>query len=337
MAYPIWKDRTVELLQGDSVRYRVTTGGNVIFTGKAYRRPGETSIRTRLNDIAADYLSSELPALSNAAFSALSFPLAFDVDILSGGSWVNVDTESFYLDWSYDETFDPSDGLAAPIDGILAPSQWFFYTTMTQAATLPVVITNADGTTITYYAPVTVTPDFNADFNTDFARSLRSAGAGSVTIRLSDYPDAATIEVEGHVYRVQDECRQYVLYYRNAYGGWDSLVVRGTTQRSDTVTRYTRGMVYDNTQQYARGEQDYAVEMVPTFTFHTQPLTDDEASRMHHLLNSPDVYVHDLAADIIRPLVLTNGETPYKTFVSEGRTFFTYEIAARLAQYRERR
>lgn len=337
MAEPIWRDYDVQLGTADSVKYRVQVDGNTIYAGRAYKRPGQTYALLRLNNIAADYIQGELPDLDGGTFSGLTFPLEFAVEKYSGGTWVSVEDVEFYMDWSYDASFDPTGGLTAPIDGEIAPGQWFFYTTMSSGPTVTVTIVNTDGTTINIYAPISVVPDFNADFNNDFARNLRSAGAGTVTIDMSLYPDAEEIQVEGHRYRVAPPCNKYVLYYRNAFGGWDSLIVKGVSSREDELSRYTRGLVYNNSITYARGEETYAVEVSPTFRFHTQILTDDEASRMHHLLNSPDVYVHDLDSGNIWPLVLTNSATPWKTFVSEGRTMYVYEITARLGRYRVRR
>lgn len=336
MAEPIWKDYAVNLGTASSIKYRVLVGADIIYTGRAYARPGETDPVVRLNDIAADFLTGTLPSLSGANFSALGFPVQFDVETEVGGTWTPLTSEEFYLNYSYDDTFDPTGGLADPVSWEVAPGQWLFYSTMT-AGTLTATIYNSDGTTVNVYVPTTVVPDFSPDFNNDFARSLRSAGAGTVTLDLSQFPDAVSVSIEGHVWTITETCSRYVLYYRNAFGGWDSLIVKGTSRTDDALTRHTRAIEYDNTITDARGEADYAIEVAPQYTFRTGILSDDESSRMHHLLNSPDVYLHDLDAGEIRPLVLTGTTTPHKTFVGEGRTMFTYEITARLAQYRERR
>ena len=53
---------------------------------------------------------------------------------------------------------------------------------------------------------------------------------------------------------------------------------------------------------------------------------------MHHLLNSPLVYLHDVSTGLIRPIVLTGNVTEYKQ-----QALNVYAIEAELAQDRIRR
>ena len=80
---PIWKDHFVTLGGGDVIPFRIRVqdqSGNIIYNGKSHIKPGETNNSIRINDICADYLTNALPALSQAEFSALSFPLNFVVE-----------------------------------------------------------------------------------------------------------------------------------------------------------------------------------------------------------------------------------------------------------------
>ena len=58
MAVPLWKDYVVNLGTGDSIQYRILLHDveYVIYTGKAYKKPGETNITVKVNDICADYI-----------------------------------------------------------------------------------------------------------------------------------------------------------------------------------------------------------------------------------------------------------------------------------------
>jgi hypothetical protein len=58
---------------------------------------------------------------------------------------------------------------------------------------------------------------------------------------------------------------------------------------------------------------------------------------MHHLLNSTDVYLHDLERGIILPVVLDASSTPYKTYKGEGGKLVNYSIEVSIAQTRMRR
>ena len=102
-AVPIWKDQFVLLGTGSSILYRITLSdtGEVIYSGKAYKRPGETYITIRVNDICADYLVNVLPYLSQAEFTRITLPVTFLVQSSSNGStWTTGATIQFLKDWS---------------------------------------------------------------------------------------------------------------------------------------------------------------------------------------------------------------------------------------------
>ena len=65
-AIPIWKDRVIDL-GAASVEFRITSGGNTIYSGKSIARPGEANAKVRINDICADFLSNALPKIGRAS------------------------------------------------------------------------------------------------------------------------------------------------------------------------------------------------------------------------------------------------------------------------------
>lgn len=340
MALPIWQDYTVTLDTGvDSASYliRETATGSTIFSGKAYTRPGATDPVARINDICADWLHNTLPveaaALSPADFTALSLPVTFEVEV--GGAVV--DTVAFYDDWSYDPGFDyTTQGLSAPINGRIDCRQWIPCTVL-EAPEVSALITFTDGTTTTVLIPLEVQADFNIDYNEDFAVAVHLSGSGTAVFDLSQWMDVASVQLNGlTTYRVVTCCGEYALLYRNAYGGWDTFLIEGNTLEADALTRHTTAIDYDNASGRERGVRNYVNELRKGWTFHTGFLTDDQAGRMHHLLNSPDVYLQDLAGGTIVPVVLTNTETQYKRFAN-GRRMAEYTITAELAQERVRR
>ena len=121
MAVPIWKDKFVNLGTGDSYLFRIilTDTSDVIYSGKAHKRPGETNNQIRINDICADYLVNVLPTISQAEFSEITIPVSFKVQTSSDGStWTDKETIQFLNDWSYDYDYDPATmGMSFPING----------------------------------------------------------------------------------------------------------------------------------------------------------------------------------------------------------------------------
>ena len=149
--------------------------------------------------------------------------------------------------------------------------------------------------------------------------------------------EAIKVQDTGAMYSFADTCARYALYYVNAYGGWDTLVMDGIDEERDGLTRHEASRVYDNTDMQNRGTVNYVNEIQKSWTLRTGYLTDEQAGRMHHLLNSVQVYLYEMESGSFLPVVLTGTSTEYKTYRNQGRKLVSYEIQVRLAQDRIRR
>lgn len=332
MANSIWKDYYVNLGTAESIIYRIKVGDNTIYTGNSHLRPGQTENIIRINDICADYLSQA---------TADTYPVTFTIDLLlqtaqdAPADWEYFTEVQFINDWSYDESYNPeTQGMSFPIINRIHKSQWFIYTSY-DATSLTATITRLNGSSIEYTLPVKVSSFLPQD--TDFTRDVMSAGKGTAVTEQWVGGNIDQITINGKTWKMVDGCYKYALYYLNAYGGWDTLLIEGSTQVTDNLTRHTRDAVYDNTEIQNRGTYNYLNEISKTFTLHTSWLSDDEASRMHHLLNSPNVYLLDMETNEMMPVVLTNTTTEYKTYKGNGGKLVNYTIEATLAQERIRR
>lgn len=330
MAEPIWKDYYVTLTTktdptspGYDFYIALQTPFTIIFEGMAYPAPGETYPRIRINDICADYL----------AHNFLQAPATpYEATFIVGRAATSIEAVTFFNDWSYDPYYNrATDGLAFPIIHTFAPGQLLPFSAL--GDTLTAVITMEDGTTVTRVLTREGGNDFNEDFNEDFAIGLIEYGDAFV-LPLDDYPLAVSVQIGGKVFRRTGRCCRYVLYYVNAHGGWDALPVEGRSIRNDALTRHTLERTYDNNDYATRGGATIVNEIRPKWEFWTGWLNADQSGRMHHLLNSPSVYIHDLEEDIVRPLLLTASTTEYKD--TPGR-LYAYKIEAQLAQDRIRR
>lgn len=334
---PIWKDRTVQLSASASATdYEIRIGsaaGTLIYSGRAYRRPGEAGTRARINDVCADWLSHTFPG---PGFSSSALAETF-VTVVEG---IAVDTVTFVNDWSYeDRTLDRSIPLSAPVLPELDPLQDLIFSVLPGAGEVPVLLTFLYGTTQTIYIQTAVTADFNNDFNDDFAKSNIASRPGTVLLDLSRFTGLASVSFGGLTMRVRAQnCpAEYIVAYVNAYGGWDTLLLDGTVTRRDDLTRHTALNDYDNADPTARGLRYYAIEVAPAWTLRTGLLTDEQSARMHHLLNSPCVYLYSADDGIWRPVILTDQVTEYKTRKGNGRAPVQYTFNAQLAQERFRR
>ena len=112
--------------------------------------------------------------------------------------------------------------------------------------------------------------------------------------------------------------------------------MEGNSLVSDTLNRYTREMVYDNRDIQNRGIDNYVNEVTKGFTFHTGWLLGDQGKMMHHLINSTDVYLYDIANEQMIPVTIPMTSCEYRTKKNQGR-LVDYTIQVQIAQNRIRR
>ena len=316
-AIPIWKDKVIDL-GAASVEFRITSGGNTIYSGKSIARPGEANAKVRINDICADFLSNALPTITDRTFTSFSLP-SFVVQKKSGGSWSTIDTIDFYNDWSYDYGFSGV-LISDPINGKVTADMFILYSKLNITSNIVATYHKSGGTTTNRTSSVSPTPNNGT--------SAFDVGAVSDTIK---------VVIGSLTYPVVADCYKYALYYVNAYGGWDHLLVEGTDLEADSLERHIREQEYDNTNIQNRGRVNYVNEVTKSWTLNTGLLTDDQASRMHHLLNSPLVYLCEIASTTFIPVVITTNTCEYKTYRNQGNRMFNYQLTIELAQNRIRR
>lgn len=312
----IWKDTYLDLdnyVPGTpaSAIFDIYHGGGLIYEGRSYRRPGAGTLFVRVNDICSDYLAQALPPLNANGWTGAPFVGSFDYDNPAQESW------TFAMDWSYDAGHDAeTDGFHDPIQDYVVPG-------------MPVIFSTMDEVTWTTYAP---------DGTVDDTDTYGSYGVpGNVVVNIGSgigkvkfVQDILGGDVE---YKVRtDVCADYVLYYVNAFGGWDHLIVEGQPSERDAYKRNTFKRAYDNSDPENRGTVEYLNEITRSWTLRTGWLSDEQSRKMRHLLGSVQVYLYDLATGTAHPVILTNSDAPVKTYKGEGAQLVRYEIEAQLAR-----
>ena len=336
MANPIWKDYYVSLGTAESVQFRILVGDDIVYTGKAFRRPGMSNNEIRINDICADYLENEFPNLVQTTVTEGKH-VTFIVQAMSEGGWQTKSSVIFDNNWSYEYNYNPATmGVSSPINSKIDINQWVVFTAY-EKSSLTAKVTLANGESFDVIIPMGIGGDFNEDYNSDFSKSLRAVQNGTAVFRLSQWGDVMSVTIDNKVFNVVNNCNRYVLYYVNAYGGWDSFLIEGNHSVSDNLTRHTRETEYDNRNIQNRGVCNYVNEISKTMTLHTSWMSDDESSRMHHLLNSTNVYLGDLVTGQMIPVILTDTRIDYKTYKGNGGKLVNYAINVTIAQERIRR
>lgn len=325
MAQPIWKDYFVDFGDVDTVDYTIKVGGDAIYEGTAVRRPLAETLTVRINDVCASYLVSSLPAMVNSSFTSSYISRIFE--IYKNGTLY--ETVAFLLDYSYDTTRTTTIA-SSPIIPVLHKKQPLIYTQY-ETSSVDVILTASSGTRTTITIPTSGGGDYNNDYNDDFSHDGQP---GSVYVNVES---AVKVNVRTLEYNVVDTCDRYALYYVNAYGGWDSLLMQGRYKESDDIARKEVTLTYENREPQSRGRYNYLNEIVKTFKLRTGWLTDAQAAKMWHLLESTNVYLYDIQTGKFHSAIITNTDAPFKTFLGEGGKFFQYEIDVELSQNRVRR
>ena len=319
--YPIWKDVGVSIPNGQL--YRVSGGtdelgqSGVFFQGRAVKPDGVGNATVYYNRICAARMKYGAPTPFTLGVSTCCQPQSFSIERSSDGStWINVSTDTFLPDWSYLAT-PASIYKGARINDHFHPQMILFYTA-TGSTTVNLFINRGNGN-------VNVTSE-----------SVTSAGGTVIFPLTSATPPFKSAGIGSYVWATLNDCARYALYYRNAFGGWDSFLIEGSVTESTDPTRWTRRIeAANNTTPIPRMESNYASEIVRRWSCETGWLTDDESSRMWHLLESTDVWIHDFAQDRILPVVIDEGYQ-FKNRRNQGRKLVKYTIACHLATDRIR-
>lgn len=307
MTQQIWKDYYVDLsanLTDGACDYEIRRGADVIFTGRAVAAP-DGSCRVRVNDICAGWLVSALPDLTALAFTADGSLQDFALYV--GGS--KVEDITLYRDWSYDRGFDPYTlGISSAPVRTEVDVRMPILQSRLKSASVTVNVRGSSSTVSVSGAGVIAVPAQNAE--------------GSVT-------------VGGVAYALKETCKRYALYYVNAYGGWDQLLMDSGVE----TTGWDRSTIktdYDNNDAEAAGERNWRTGVTRTWSLRTGVLTDDQAAGMHHVTGSVQAYLYDMAEGVVLPVIMTDAAIEERSY-RQGRRKIEYTVGCRLAQTEIRR
>ena len=317
---PIWKDKfyTFENIAG-SVEYIIMDEktNDIVYSGKAKRYPDSDKITININNITRDYLTSHFNSFGKSIINVIndySKPFSIIVD----GKKLN--TIYFYNDWSYNNNTDDL-VLNDPIYDVLDSRQYFIFSLFDRLG---------NETEVKY----TLNVD---EFHTQ-NRYMTVSNKQQTLIcdKLSNYPNAVRLGIAGNnkvlaQYEIKKTCYDYCLYYVNAYGGWDSMLIKGNVIKSDNITSSYYSKFFDNTTIDFE-KVKYHNNITTNYTLYTDWFNDKQQSKMYHLLESTEVYLHNLKTDELFPCNITNKKCEWKTFKNNGNKKFYNQIDVEVAQ-----
>ena len=334
MATPIWKDFEVTLGTGDYADFTIrtsTSATDTIYTGRSYKKPGATYCKVIINDICADYMKQVFPNL--AATDGLQANTDYIKTFYVYEGSTQKASVQFLYDYSYD--YELSDevitySMALPIDGIID-------------IRMPLLRTMRTGTCIMVYGEVESAYNLSFNLSFDVENDVSSTISGLGTYKRNSSPTDAGHgivfeETSGWTYYLfKDTCAKYALYYVNEYGGWDFFVFQGGYKRTDKYKKLEMKRANNNATSDAREITNYANELTFALDLKTHLLTDYQASKMHHLLGSTNVYLYDLEEQRAYSAVIKDNQCEYKTYKNEGYKMVQYTVSVEIAKEMTRR
>lgn len=321
MAIPIWQNHYTTLGNNASYPFDIRLDddeGPIIFSGKAFKKPGESSVYVRINDICANYLETELlPDFVHGQSSDLEYSRNFVVEKYAS-SWVTAENVEFANNWSYNSQWASAQGISFPITKISTrqPILWS--------------CTNMPSSVRCYYSRPNSVSWTSKNIST-------TAGCKTLCIIPQSYQsniDGIRINVTGFAardYEIVKSCARFALYYVNSYGGWDTALMDGNYTISTDVERYIR-------QTESVGQKVNDLNLIDkSITLNTGWLTDAQAELMGELMNSTNVWLYDMDSTLSYPVIITDNTWVQKSFKNQGERLFNYTIQAQFAKREIRR
>lgn len=323
---PIWKDYIwAEETLDDFIEYHLDDGGTTIYAGKAYKYPDADRVEFLLNSVTENYLSN---GISFPTVSSTSIMPNYLKDFTLVTSTGNEKPIIFFNDWSYKDT-DLTSGyfLSDPITGLIDPRQYvmaswllptgegivnrFYYKDGIQTATDVTLRSGINGYT--------------------FVENITNLQLGCGDYIVIAFVVSGTISQKQIKYTIDNTGKDYVLYYVNAAGGWDSLLIEGNVKKTDEFESesYIKRVLRPSTE-FARNK--YLNTITSSWTLYTGYLNDEQASKMYNLLESTQVYLHNLKDNTITPVLITDTSCEYKTYTNQGKNKFYYTINVESSQ-----
>lgn len=248
--------------------------------------------------------------------------------------------------------------LSDPILDIVSPSQLFMVTSSTEEtadewATKLFKLISKDNQETTVDKSVDTTKALlvnNTGIMTSFFQLNNIMSSTSLTdIVEMDYTRYDGSQLITSKYKV-DSCIKYVLYYRNLKGGWDWLVVRGSvdksykfkkssysndyrlgTYRNFNLTSSTSIVRKSVSVGDVQNDIIYQNDITQELKINLGYFTDEQSKKMINLFSSPLVYIHDILANNICPIKITDNSLKEKKYI-DGRAVNKYTIKAELNQ-----
>lgn len=335
-----------------SVKNRELKSFTTIFEGKPQPRPGDTYSNIRLNELVFNYIEEFMIDPDNFGFDEYINGTGVEAEVrlwTDGGSYDNPEKRSIYVfspDRSYDTErkllyrdyariykADESSGMVNlndPINSHANLTQPFVFAFWNETS-FPgkpniedkfICEESADG--------VTYTELYSTYAEVDRGRLIQYTISSEATKR---YVAVRKSNSTKRIVYDRSYCGQYVLFYRNRFGGYDSFLIESNLIEKRTPNKTSWGYSIP----YSQGNEDVLSSNVnsyaeridsekTTYSFNSGYLSDEQSDRFYnHLILTEEAYLYDCVKSTYIPVKITNGEVEKEVF-RNGRKLNSYRV-----------
>lgn len=308
LEFPIWKDTKITL--PEQSLYRILDGNDIIYQGRIY------GTEVYINRVLRSYVENTIQLSNDISFGGVlqnnNSYKTFNVQILKNDSFVDYYIIRTYYDYSYKN--NDNHLLSRPIFNYVDVRQIFLMTAFNsyKDAEQTLMIQNTNGQPHS--------PGFTRYFEID---------KGIYTYlgyRLIENEIIVDFTGNEKRFKVVNTCAKYAAYYLNQYGGWDSLLFIGKSTKdgaTNEVSQYKAD--FDNTT-INFSTTDYQKVSSIRHKCNTNYMTDSQSKLVPQLLNSTQIYLHDLEENRIFPVIIKNTDYDIKQYFNNNRKLVNYQF-----------
>lgn len=327
ISFPIWKTMNIEIPIVTPF-YTIKKGDDLIFSGKIYAQKTDSVRSINVNDIIEDYTSDSIDITSSQRWQKTEnekvFTLATGVNETEMSDMFNLVVTD---DWSYADrarTYFTSDPICYTLDS----RQYFIFSVQNRYGdTLPSCSYQTD--------LVSVDGVESGDYKVVSDESYTQIIKDISNIKTIDITEMNNVD-DTRYFKVCTTKNKYCLYYKNLYGGYDSILLNPTSQLSASITDNTLTTDYDTTvlNHYKRS---YSKTIQNKWTLKTNLLNDTQSEKMRHIYTSNQMWLHNLETGRLYAVNPVDKTFTEKTFKSNKHKPLSYTITVEEAYTQDRR
>ena len=327
LSFPIWKTMNIEIPIVTPF-YTIKKGDDLIFSGKVYAQKTDLARSINVNDIIEDYTSDGIDITSSQRWQKTEnekvFTLATGVNETEMSDMFNLVVTD---DWSYADrarTYFTSDPICYTLDS----RQYFVFS-----------VQNRYSDTLPSYSYQTDLVSVDGVESGDY----KVVSDESYTQIIKDISNLKTIDItemnnvdDTRYFKVCTTKNKYCLYYKNLYGGYDSILLNPTSQLSASITDNTLTTDYDTTV-LGHYKRSYRKTIQNKWTLKTNLLNDTQSEKMRHIYTSNQMWLHNLETGKLYAVNPVDKTFTEKTFKSNKHKPVSYTITVEEAYTQDRR